>query len=74
VERAVVSVERIGQRQYAVLYRARRGKQGNVMPGGFLERRACRRLTARGLMRPLVSFPDVWTLTDQGFRCPVVVQ
>lgn len=66
--------ERIGQRQYAVLHRARRGRSGNVMPGGFLERRACHRLTARGLLEPLISFPDVWTLTPAGRTCWVVVQ
>lgn len=67
-------LERVGERQYVVLYRARRGRLGHVMPGGYLERRACRRLTARGLLAPLVGYPDVWTLTPEGQRAWLVVQ
>jgi hypothetical protein len=68
------NAEQIGERQYAVLLRARKSKIGAVMPGGFLERRACRRLVQRGIFEPYVSFPDVWRLTEHGKRCPVVVK
>lgn len=62
----------VGERQYAVLHRARRSRLGAVMPGGYLERRACRRLEARGLLESYVSFPDVWRLTTAGRRAWLV--
>ena len=79
-------VERIGQRQYAVLTRAWFSSQHMVMPGGFLENRACRRLVARGLMvRPYsadhantrqLEFNGctVYRLTAHGRNCEVAVQ
>lgn len=65
--------ERVGQRQHAVLLRARRSAGRHVMPGGFLERRACKRLEVRGLMRSAHGFPDVWTLTALGLVAWLVV-
>jgi hypothetical protein len=52
----------IGQRQDTVIRRARRSRYSYVMPANYLERRACRRLTARGIMSPALGFPDVWRL------------
>lgn len=41
---------RFGQRQATVLARAWKSQYGLVMPDGFLENRACKRLVARGVM------------------------
>lgn len=68
------TVMRVGERQYAVIFRARRSRLGYVMPGGFLERRALRRLEARGVMKPALGFPDVWELTLSGRTAWLVVQ
>lgn len=64
----------VGERQQVVIERARRSKLGAVMPAGFLERRACRRLVARGIMRPMLSYPDVWELTGRGLTAALVVE
>lgn len=52
-----MELKRIGPVQTKLLDRARRGW---VMPANYLERRALRRLTKRGLMAPVPGFPDVW--------------
>ncbi len=46
----------LGPVQLRLLTRAGR----YVMPAGFLERRACRRLERRGLLESAVGLPDVW--------------
>ena len=38
------------------------GRQTMIMPASFLDRRALRRLTARGVLEPALSFPDCWRL------------
>ena len=50
----------IGPVQRRILDRAKRSPYGNVMPGGFLERRACKRLENRGLLFRRLGLPDVW--------------
>ena len=53
----------VGKRQMALIERAHRSRHLLVMPGGYLERRACRRLEARGILSRAVSFPDVWKIS-----------
>jgi hypothetical protein len=61
---------RIGPVQVRLLGRAARTQSGNVMPAGYLERRALRRLERRGIVAPLPSFPDVWTLKEDDHGTP----
>ena len=56
-----MELTRIGPVQAKLLDRASRGW---VLPANYLERRALRRLTARGVMAPVPSYPDVWRRTD----------
>jgi hypothetical protein len=69
----LASAETIGTSQYAVIMRARRSifkpVGGFVSPNDFLERRACKRLEARGLLAPAIGYPDCWTLTERGREC-----
>lgn len=46
----------------AVIRRAMRTRSFNVMPANWRERRALRRMTARGEAAPVLGFPDVWTM------------
>lgn len=64
----------IGKQQSKVIERARRSKLGAVIPANFLERRACKRLVARGIMQPMISFPDVWELTERGHAVVLVIE
>lgn len=50
----------IGPVQARVLIRAGESKAGNVMPANYLERRALRRLEARGIVATVAGLPDVW--------------
>lgn len=52
----------IGPVQRRILARAERSVQGNVMPNGYLERRACRRLEDRGRLFKRPGLPDVWRI------------
>ena len=52
----------IGKVQARILARARTSMEGNVMPAGYLERRACRRLERRHVLRRRLGLPDVWTV------------
>ena len=65
--------EWVGAQQYAVIFRARRSIfkpiGGFVSPNNHLERRACKRLAARGLLTPATGYPDCWYLTDRGRQC-----
>jgi hypothetical protein len=45
-----------------VVRRSRLGSRPYVMPADWRERRALRRMTARGEARPLLGFPDVWVI------------
>lgn len=58
----------LGERQYEVIRRAQMSTLGMVMPAGFLERRACRRLVARGIFVPAIGFPDVWKFKEDTER------
>lgn len=52
-----------GDRQRAMLWMALNSPQGLVIPwGGYLDRRALRRLEARGVLVPATGFPDTWRL------------
>lgn len=67
-----MNTERIGAQQYVVLHRARRSTQQLVIPDGYLEDRACRRLVERGLM--IRMFPShawlrLYALTRRGAGC-----
>lgn len=55
-----MELKRVGPVQARLLDRASRGW---VLPANYLERRALRRLTARGVMAPVPSYPDVWRRT-----------
>lgn len=68
--------ERVGVRQGTVLQRARQSKPGMVMPAGYLENRACRRLVVRGLLRIAVAGQEftVYALTERGRSCWLAVQ
>lgn len=67
-------IEKVGERQYALLLRARRSKPYRlVRPYGYLEMRAVRRLVARGLLRPALGWPGCWTLTERSIGCPIKV-
>lgn len=52
----------LGPVQRRILDRAAHSTQGNVMPAGYLERRACRRLEARGRLFKRPGLPDVWRI------------
>lgn len=52
----------MGPVQRRVFVRAGHSGQGNVMPANFLERRACRRLERRALLKPALGLPDVWRI------------
>lgn len=54
--------KRTGPVQARILARARTSEHGNVMPAGYLERRACRRLQRRGILRTRLGLPGVWTV------------
>lgn len=47
----------------AVIARSRATLPGFVMPANWRERRALRRLTARGEAFPVLGLPDVWIVT-----------
>lgn len=74
--RTKLNVEVIGIRQAVVVQRARQSKPGMVMPAGYLESRACRRLVARGLLRIAVAGQEftVYALTERGRSCWLAVQ
>lgn len=46
----------------AVIARSRLGSRPYVMPADWRERRALRRMAARGEARLLLGFPDVWVI------------
>lgn len=50
----------VGPVQNRLLRRARQSPARMVKPAGYLERRACRRLEARGFLVPTLGFPDCW--------------
>jgi hypothetical protein len=50
----------LGRRQARLLDMIVTGGQSMIMPAGFLDRRALRRLTERGVLEPALSFPDCW--------------
>jgi hypothetical protein len=52
----------LGERQLALIKRAASSRYGYVMPGGYLERRALRRLERRGFAHPALGLPDVWRI------------
>lgn len=54
--------KRTGPVQARILARARRTMFGNVMPAGFLERRACLRLERRCILRRRYGLPGIWTV------------
>lgn len=60
----------LGPVQVRLLDRATRTQSGNVMPANYLERRALRRLAARGIVPPLPTFPDAWTLKEDDHGTP----
>jgi DTW domain-containing protein YfiP len=47
----------------AVIERSRLTLLGFVMPADWRERRALRRMTARGEAFPVIGLPDVWIVT-----------
>lgn len=53
-------MKNIGPVQIRIITRALSGRM--VMPADFLERRACRRLAARGILVPALGYPDCWRL------------
>lgn len=52
----------IGPVQRRLLDRAAHSPMGLVKPSGYLERRACKRLADRALLKPAWSWPDTWSL------------
>lgn len=54
----------------AVIRRAMRARSFNVMPANWRERRALRRMAARGTAAPVPGLPDVWTMHPHKVRCP----
>lgn len=52
----------IGKVQERLMSRARTSAEGNVMPAGWYERRALRRLERRGIVRRRLGLRDVWTV------------
>lgn len=64
-------IVRVGWQQASLLIRGRRTAACTVMAFTYAERRACRRLERRGLLAPVLSFPDLWKLTEMGERCPL---
>jgi hypothetical protein len=56
-----VLVDNLGPLQYEIYMRAFRSAYWRVTPAGARERKAIRRLEARGLLRPALGLPDVWT-------------
>jgi hypothetical protein len=48
--------------QIALMIRLFGSPSGMVMPSGFLERRALRRLQARGVLIRSLGYPDCWRL------------
>ena len=52
----------MGPVQRRVFTRAGHSPAGNVMPSGYLERRACKRLERRALLKPALGLPDVWRI------------
>lgn len=61
-----MSSQPFGPVQVRVLSRALRGESGYVIPSGYRERRAMRRLTERGFLVRL-GFLDTWKLTPKGW-------
>lgn len=57
------NILRIGATQQVLIRRAQLSRYGYVMPAGFAEQRACRKLEAQGILRLVLGFPDVWALT-----------
>jgi hypothetical protein len=54
---------RLGPVQRRLLRRAHKSPLGRVMPANWLERRALRRLAARGIAEKCVGLPEVWRVT-----------
>lgn len=57
--------QHFGARQNAMILRGRSSRLGFVRPVGYLDRRALRRLAARGVIVPAVGWPDTWKLVDK---------
>jgi hypothetical protein len=53
---------KLGARQAFLMDLARVGTMGFIRPRGFLDRRALRRLEARGLVARALGFPDTWMI------------
>lgn len=51
-----MKLDRFGERQWVILERAWNSQHGLVMPDGFLENRACKRLVARGMLISVRGF------------------
>jgi len=51
---------RMGRVQRRVWDRANRSRYGLVKPNGWRERRACKRLADRALLKPALGYPDTW--------------
>ncbi len=54
-----------GRHVKAVVARAMRTRTFNVMPANWRERRALRRMEARGEAMPVLGFTDVWTMRGE---------
>lgn len=55
---------RIGTRQAALLRRC--GPLRIITAFNYLDRRALRRLEARGIVRPAIGWPNSWKITEDG--------
>lgn len=54
-------MSRLGPLQAEIMRRALLSPDLHVMPAGARERKACRRLEARGALRRALALPDVWS-------------
>jgi hypothetical protein len=55
-------VRMLGPVQARLVGRAGTSTAGNVMPANYLERRALRRMQARGIAATVPGLPDVWSV------------
>jgi hypothetical protein len=53
-------IMRMGRVQRRVWDRACASRLGLVKPSGWRERRACKRLADRALLKPALGYPDTW--------------
>jgi len=53
----------VARHRVAVVARAAASPAGNVFAADWRERRALRRMTARGEARPVLGLPNVWKVS-----------